>query len=76
MVFVRDLIRPASEAALGALVNEYAAEANDHQRAMFAASLRASLTLEEVRDAAVRLGYEPQTVQQTTDRHWTWSALK
>ena len=76
MIFVRDLLRPASEAALDVLVETHAAGANDHQRAMFAASLRASLTLEEVREAVGRLGYEPETVEQTSDRHWTWAAIK
>ena len=76
VLFVRDLLRPASEAALDALVNEHAAEANNHQRAMFAASLHASLTLDEVRESVGRLGYPPETVQQTSDRHWTWATAK
>jgi ubiquinone/menaquinone biosynthesis C-methylase UbiE len=76
VIFVRDLLRPASEAALDVLVKTHAAGANDHQRAMFVASLRASLTLEEVREAVGRLGYEPETVEQTSDRHWTWAAIR
>jgi ubiquinone/menaquinone biosynthesis C-methylase UbiE len=75
-IFVRDLLRPVSEGALAAIVNEHAAEANTYQRAMFAASLHASLSLEEVREAVVRLGYEPETVQQTSDRHWTWATAR
>src|SRR5262245_4663191 len=50
VVFVRDLLRPAGEAELEHLVNTYAAGANDHQRKMFADSLRAALTLAEVRE--------------------------
>ena len=75
-IFVRDLLRPVSEGALDDILNAHAAEANDHQRAMFAASLRASLTLDEVRAAVGRLGYGPEAVQQTSDRHWTWSAAR
>jgi ubiquinone/menaquinone biosynthesis C-methylase UbiE len=72
--FVRDLLRPADAAALQALVATYAGDANDHQRQMFAASLHAALTLEEVRTLVAVQGFEPATVQQTSDRHWTWSA--
>jgi ubiquinone/menaquinone biosynthesis C-methylase UbiE len=75
-IFVRDLLRPPSASSLEGLVKEHAAEANDHQRAMFVASLHASFTLDEVRAAVGSQGYEPETVQQTSDRHWTWSAIR
>ncbi|MCS7022203.1 MAG: class I SAM-dependent methyltransferase [Gemmataceae bacterium] len=75
-LFVRDLLRPASLEALQQLVDQYAGQANDHQRAMFAASLHAALTVEEVRQHVQALGYATVTVQQTSDRHWTWSARK
>jgi ubiquinone/menaquinone biosynthesis C-methylase UbiE len=74
VIFVRDLLRPPSASALEHIVKTHAADANDHQRAMFTASLHASLTLDEVREAVARLGYEPEMVQQTSDRHWTWAA--
>jgi ubiquinone/menaquinone biosynthesis C-methylase UbiE len=72
VLFVRDLLRPADEVALLRLVATYAGEANDHQRQMFADSLHAALTLQEIRDLVDALGFDPATVQQTTDRHWTW----
>ncbi|MFO0801760.1 MAG: methyltransferase domain-containing protein [Gemmataceae bacterium] len=75
-VFVRDLLRPADRATLEHLVNTYAAGANDHQRKMFAESLHAALTLDEVRAHVSGLGYDAGTVRQTTDRHWTWSAIR
>jgi ubiquinone/menaquinone biosynthesis C-methylase UbiE len=74
LLFVRDLLRPDDEAALRGLVDQYAAGANDHQRQMFADSLHAALTLAEIRDLVAGLGFEPATVRQTTDRHWTWLA--
>jgi hypothetical protein len=43
---------------------------------MFGASLRAALTLVEVRAQVIALGFDPAGVQQTTDRHWTWVATK
>jgi ubiquinone/menaquinone biosynthesis C-methylase UbiE len=72
LLFVRDLLRPADEASLTDLVKTYAGDANAHQQAMFADSLRAALTLREVRDLVSTLGFDPATVRQTTDRHWTW----
>lgn len=76
VLFVRDLVRPDDRAALDHLVKTYAAGANDHQRKMFAESLHAALTLAEVRDLVMRTGYDPNGVKQSSDRHWTWSALK
>jgi ubiquinone/menaquinone biosynthesis C-methylase UbiE len=75
-LFVRDLLRPDDEAKLRHLVDTYAAGANDHQRRMFGDSLLAALTLAEVRELVGRLGYRPETVQQTTDRHWTFSSSR
>jgi ubiquinone/menaquinone biosynthesis C-methylase UbiE len=75
-LFVRDLLRPPDAAALQALVATYAGGANDHQRQMFTDSLHAALTLEEVRALVAVCGFAPATVQQTSDRHWTWSARK
>jgi ubiquinone/menaquinone biosynthesis C-methylase UbiE len=76
LLFVRDLLRPASEEELQTLVDVYAAGANDHARHMFADSLHAALSLEEIRGLVKGLGFDPAGVRQTTDRHWTWSARK
>ena len=73
-LFVRDLLRPDDDAAVRRLVETYAGDANAHQRQMFEDSLRAALTLEEIRGMVRRLGFDPATVRQTTDRHWTWTA--
>jgi ubiquinone/menaquinone biosynthesis C-methylase UbiE len=74
VLFVRDLLRPANEAAVEHLVATYAGEANAHQQQMFGDSLRAALTLEEIRGLVAALSFDPATVRQTTDRHWTWCA--
>ena len=76
LLFVRDLLRPADEATLNKLVDTYAAGANEHQRRLFAESLHAALTLDEVRELVGQLGYAPETVTQTSDRHWTWTAKR
>jgi ubiquinone/menaquinone biosynthesis C-methylase UbiE len=75
LVFVRDLARPADEASVRSLVDMYAAACNDHQRQLFDASLRAALSIGEIRSLVSEIGFDPQTVQPTSDRHWTWSAV-
>ena len=72
-IFVRDLLRPPDQATLDHLVETYAAGANDHQRKMFAESLHAALTVDEVRELLAGVGFDPAHVRQTTDRHWTWA---
>ena len=68
----RDLLRPADEATLDRLVEQYAGDADDHQRRLFADSLRAALSLDEVRRLASDLGAAADDVRPTGDRHWTW----
>lgn len=72
IIFVRDLLRPEYDATVYQLVESYAAGANEHQRQLFEASLRAALSLDEIRAVVAKLGYEPNRVRQTSDRHWTW----
>ena len=76
VLFFRDLLRPATRDELDRLVETYAGGANDHQRQMFAESLHAALSLDEMRSLLSELGFAPQTLQQTTDRHWTWIGRK
>lgn len=75
-LFVRDLLRPHSDQELEHLVKTYAGDANDHQRALFANSLRAALSLVEVSSIIGDLGFAHDSVRQTTDRHWTFAATK
>jgi ubiquinone/menaquinone biosynthesis C-methylase UbiE len=76
LLFFRDLVRPEDQAALQQLVETYAGQTNDRQRRLFTDSLHAALTVEEVRDLVARLGFAPESVQATSDRHWTWVARK
>lgn len=75
-IFVRDLLRPADLPTLEGLVATYAADCNEHQQQLFRDSLHAALTLEEVQELIERLGFSRDTVQVTSDRHWTWAARK
>lgn len=71
LLFVRDLLRPADERALADLVSRYAGNANEHQRQMFADSLHAALTLDEVGALLRDSGLPATWAAQTSDRHWT-----
>lgn len=75
-IFVRDLARPADRAMLERLVQQYAGDANEHQRKMFAESFHAALTVAEMSQLVAALGYAPGSVVMTSDRHWTWAAIK
>ena len=74
--FIRDLFRPADKATLDQLVATYAGNDSPHQKKLFADSLHAALTVDEVRSLVASFGFEPATVSATSDRHWTWSAKK
>ena len=76
VVFFRDLLRPADDAEVQTLVDLYAAGATLHQRKLFEDSLRAALSLEEIRSLVAELSLDPSSVTQTSDRHWTWSYRK
>jgi SAM-dependent methyltransferase len=76
LLFFRDLLRPADRATLEQIVNTYAAGADDWQRSLFADSLHAALSLDELRALVAAIGFDPGGVTQSSDRHWTWSAVK
>ncbi len=72
-LFVRDLVRPESQAEIEHLVTTYAGSEPQFAQDLFAASLHAALTLDEVRAIVAALGMPGETVAMTSDRHWTWS---
>jgi len=76
LLFFRDLLRPETDTELRHLVQTYTAGANDHQQRMFADSLHAALSLDEIRSLITSLGFAADGVQQTSDRHWTWTAFR
>ena len=73
-LFFRDLTRPDSIEQVDQLVDTYARNENDDARQMFYNSLCAALSIDEVRDLVKDLGFHPDTVAATSDRHWTWAA--
>ena len=75
-LFFRDLLRPDSEEEISQLVQSFAGQASERQQQMFADSLRAGLSLREIQELVAKLGFAVDTVQETSDRHWTWYAVK
>ena len=75
-IFFRDLVRPEDDATVRRLMDKYALDDNRHQRRMYENSLRAALTLKEIQAEVAALGFSPDTVRITSDRHWTWSTKK
>lgn len=75
-LFFRDLYRPKSKEELDQLVSTYCGEETEEAQKLFAESLHAALSLDEIREMVSSLGFEPETVQMTSDRHWTWAARK
>ncbi len=76
LLFHRDLARPDDESSLQQLATTYAGDSTSYQRRLFEDSLHAALTVEEMRDLVATFGYDRSTVRMTSDRHWTWSAMK
>jgi ubiquinone/menaquinone biosynthesis C-methylase UbiE len=76
LAFFRDLLRPPDDAVVAHLVDTYAAGATHHQRQLFEDSLRAALSLDELRQLLAESGLDSQAARKTTDRHWTWVTLK
>ncbi|MBP88580.1 MAG: ubiquinone biosynthesis protein UbiE [Planctomycetaceae bacterium] len=74
LLFFRDLMRPETADDVSRLVETYAGDENEHQRQMFDDSLRAALSLDEARELVAQLGFNADSVQATSDRHWTWIA--
>ena len=76
LLFFRDLIRPGSDEEVDRLVATYAGNEADEARKMFDDSLRAAFTVEEIQDYVEKLGFVADSVSGTSDRHWTWTAVK
>ena len=76
VLFFRDLLRPPDDAAVKRLVYQYAGGDDKIQRKLFDDSLRAALSLSEIRSLVGDMGLDPKTVRTTSDRHWTWAARK
>ena len=70
-ILIRDLIRPESEAQLREIAGKYSSGWSPIQTRLFTDSLRAALSLDEVRAYAAEAGLRGVRVGQITDRHWS-----
>lgn len=75
LLFIRDLMRPQDAETLEALVLTYTGKESEYSQQLFRDSLHAALSLDEIRDLVASLGFDPNSVQATSDRHWTWAAV-
>lgn len=69
VLLIRDLFRPATLERLDALVAQHAAGANPYQRRLFAESLHAAFTPEELRELCDTCGLDDAEVLIDSDRH-------
>jgi ubiquinone/menaquinone biosynthesis C-methylase UbiE len=69
-LLIKDLHRPRTEAELRRIVETYAVACTPEQRHLFADSLRAAITAEEVIEICAQLDFTDITVRRTSDRHW------
>lgn len=75
-IFVRDLYRPDSIEAIEELVQRIVSQETAAAQTLFRDSLRAALTLQEIRQLVATHGFDPQDVTMTSDRHWTWDSRR
>lgn len=75
-IFIRDLMRPASEAEVESIVKQYTGEESKDAQQLFRQSLHAALTLEEAKAMAEQAGMSPEHLVATSDRHWTLDVRK
>ena len=69
VLLIRDLFRPADQRTLDDLVRTYAGEESIDQRKLFRDSLKAALSVDELRAIADELGLSDVSVVVDTDRH-------
>ncbi|MGA9380146.1 MAG: class I SAM-dependent methyltransferase [Phormidium sp.] len=70
-ILIRDLIRPANPETLDTLVESIGTEYDSHQKQLFADSLHAAFTLNEVNQLIFQAGLQDVNIYQSSDRHWT-----
>ena len=76
LLFVRDLLRPASADEVESIVATYAGQENEHSQQLFRQSLHAALSVPEMQELMVDAGWPSECVTQSSDRHWTVCGLR
>lgn len=70
-ILIRDLIRPTNQENLHNLVESIGTEYDAHQKQLFADSLHAAFTIDEVNQLILQAGLQDVKIYQSSDRHWT-----
>ena len=70
-LFIRDLVRPDSDAEVERLVTLYAGRESPTAQQLLRQSFHAALTVTEVEEMLVAAGLPADAVAMTSDRHWT-----
>lgn len=75
-ILIRDLIRPESDRIVDDLVAKFGGDYDAQQQQLFRDSLKAALTLAEVRELCDLVGFKQVDISQTSELHWTLSRQK
>jgi ubiquinone/menaquinone biosynthesis C-methylase UbiE len=75
-ILIRDLIRPENDSIVNSIVDDSGKDYDMHQQQLFRDSLKAALTLTEVRDLLDRVGLDRLSLTQSSELHWTISGKK
>jgi ubiquinone/menaquinone biosynthesis C-methylase UbiE len=70
-ILIRDLIRPDNDTIANDLVAQIGSDYDVRQQQLFHDSLKAALTLDEVRSLIDRVGLIQVELSQSSDLHWT-----
>uniref|UniRef100_UPI0037BEAF13 class I SAM-dependent methyltransferase n=1 Tax=Chamaesiphon sp. OTE_20_metabat_361 TaxID=2964689 RepID=UPI0037BEAF13 len=70
-ILIRDLIRPENERIVNELAAKFGSNYDPQQQQLFQDSLKAALTLAEVRELIDRVGLIQVKLSQTSELHWT-----
>lgn len=70
-ILVRDLFRPETDDSAMEIVERVAPDDTDKQKKLLFDSLKAALTVGEVREMAHRAGLRDVVVAKVSDRHWS-----
>lgn len=70
-VLIRDLFRPSSLEEIEGIVKKANLSYTPRQEKLFKDSLQAALTLEEIKELVMEVGWHDAKVYQSSSRHWT-----
>ena len=70
-MLIRDLIRPESDESVNNLVAKVGADYDTHQQQLFRDSLKAALTLAEVKEILDLVGLQNVKLTQSSELHWS-----